>query len=217
MYSDHAKSWPNTMLQEAAFFVQRIPDYGLEMQPQRLQRPHSETMLLTSGIIHYQWETAMPMCHRYQAVEFYSQDPETIQANRGYYRPWLKLQLTYHASHTMLNHPFLYSSTSRNGYRYAPSGSTNTFWRKSMGRVLAHATWITKMLELTKERGLDLTDPFFANASALAATFHLYYCCTPSHDLQQKSRANLTTSLAFMDAFSAFSSCCKDIVGLIMF
>jgi len=156
-------------------------------------------------------ETRMPICHRYDTVKFYKRQSQEVKAKQEYWRPWLRVQLIYHSTHTVLNHPFIYLGDSSRTSRFTTS---NTFWRKSMDLVLSHATWITRMIELILKFEIETTDPLFANAAALAATVHLYYCCAPSSNLRSQSRKDLAKCLAFVETFVLFSSYCENLVSL---
>lgn len=140
-------------------------------------------------------EGRVPTCHRYQTVKFYEQDRASLQRDRHYWRPWLALQIMYHAAHTMLNHPFIYATASQRNEHVSQS---NTFWTRSAQDVLLHASWIVRINDMILQQGLLLSDPIFAQAAAIAATVHLHYCSSPDPRLRQKSFSDLAKSKRFL-------------------
>ncbi|KAJ9199183.1 transcriptional regulator family: Fungal Specific TF [Paecilomyces variotii] len=151
-------------------------------------------------------ENRTPLCHRYDSVRFYERKPEEVAVNRAYWVPWLKFQFMYHAILTVLNHPFLYIMASQRNSNLA---IPNSFWRRSSEQVLLHATWIVRMIDMVSEKGLQLSDPFFAHVAAIAATVQLYYCCAADSRLKYKSRADLAKSRDFLRSFVHFSHACE--------
>ncbi|KGO73005.1 hypothetical protein PITC_062290 [Penicillium italicum] len=112
-------------------------------------------------------ENRLSQCHRYDSVKFYERTAEELRTGREYWAPWLNLQFTYHATLTVLNHPFLYIVASQ----YNKSLTIpNAFWRRSSELVLLHATWIVRMIDMVSDKDMGLTDPFFGHAAAIAAT-----------------------------------------------
>lgn len=154
-------------------------------------------------------ENNTPLCHRYDAVQFYRRTAEEIAMNRAYWVPWLKLQFTYHAILTVLNHPFLYIMASQHNPKLA---IPNTFWRRSSEVVLLHATWIVRLIDMVAEKNVRLADPFFAHVATIAATVQLYFCCADDPRLKFKSRADLAKCNDFLRTFVPFSRACEVLV-----
>lgn len=155
-------------------------------------------------------ETRMPMCHRYDSVKFYQRGSEEVCSDQNYWKPWLKLQFTYHLIHTVMNHPFLYVAASQKNSDLA---IPNTFWKKSTELVLSHATWIIRMVDMVLEKQVQLQDPSFAHAAAVAATVHLYYCCAVDSRLRTKSRADMTKCRRFLAKFKSCHRICEVLVS----
>lgn len=154
-------------------------------------------------------ENRIPMCHRYDSVKFYERKAEELKMNRAYWIPWLKSQFTYHAIHSVLNHPFLYIVASQHNQNLAVP---NTFWRRSSELVLLHATWIVRLIDMASDRQVRLIDPFFGHVAAIAATVHLYYCCASDPRLKYKSNTDLAKCRKFLKSFASFSHACEDLV-----
>lgn len=151
-------------------------------------------------------ETAFPAYHRYDSAKFFQREPQELEENQDYWRPWLLIQFTYHAAQATLNHPFLYLTLSQQNPKFARS---NTFWKKSMELVLLHSTWIARMIDMVDEKGVRLSDPFFACVATLAATVHMYYSCGPDQQLAVKSRIDLEKCRIFVKQFTSFLPFCK--------
>lgn len=155
-------------------------------------------------------ENKMPWCHRYEPTKFYERSADEVSQHRDYWIPWIKLQFTWHAILTMLNHPFLYIVASQNHPNLA---IPNTFWRKSSELVLLHATWIVRTIDMVSEKQVQLVDPFFGHAAAIAATVHLYFCCAADTRLKQKSKVDFVKCQKFLKGFSFFSRTCEILVS----
>lgn len=154
-------------------------------------------------------ETRFPLCHRYDTVKFYIRRREELINNQDYWKPWLKIQMLYHASQTLLNHPFIYLTLSQHNTNFAIS---NTFWRKSAETALLHATWTARMIDMVSEKQVELTDPFFAHAAAIGATVHLYYSAAADSKLSSKSHNDLAKCRSFIKDFTRHSSLCIELV-----
>lgn len=109
----------------------------------------------------------------------------------------------------MLNHPFLYIVASQHHPNLA---IPNTFWRKSSELVLLHATWIVRMIDVVTEKEVQLVDPFYGHAAAIAATVHLYFCCATDLRLKQKSKMDFEKCKRFLKNFASFSPACATLV-----
>ncbi|KAH7303492.1 hypothetical protein B0I35DRAFT_485181 [Stachybotrys elegans] len=151
-------------------------------------------------------ENRIPMCHRYDTVKFYERKRGELNMDREYWATWLKEQFTYHAIPTVLNHPFLYII----GAQHNPNlGIPNTFWRRSSEQALLHATWIVRMIDMVVAKQVQLADPFFGHAAAIAATVHLYYCCAAAVRLKHKSNTDFAKCRRFLKSFIPFSPACE--------
>ncbi|KAF7716072.1 Fungal Zn(2)-Cys(6) binuclear cluster domain-containing protein [Penicillium ucsense] len=132
-------------------------------------------------------ETNFPTTHRWDSVKFYERSANELQRDRGYWSPWLYLQFTYHAVHSVINHPFLYSWRPQQS---AQLSVPNTFWKTSSELALIHTTWTVRLIDLLVEKDYQLSDPSIGHLVAIALTIQLYYCRaadpTVSASAQQK-------------------------------
>lgn len=201
-----------TILPGLGWLWSRVRQYVQDTANHRLKEPwrhDSAYTILVSDLM--ELETAVPMCHRYDSVKFYQRAPEEINNKRDYWVPWSRLQFMYHAIQTVLNHPFLYIIASERNQRMS---IPNTFWRRSTELVLMHATWTVRLIDMVIEKRLRLLDPFFAQAAAIAATVHLYYCCAADVRLKLKSRADVMKCRQLLESMAKVSESCRILVGL---
>ncbi|RSM04575.1 hypothetical protein CEP52_006724 [Fusarium oligoseptatum] len=147
-------------------------------------QPTSDYSTLCSDLLEF--ETSFPVSLSYNMAKFPERSPQEVQENRSDWLPWLRLQVTYHAIHCVLNHPFLYSPESSKQRL-----GSNTFWRGSFEKALRHCTWISRLIRVANEKGLELADPFFAQAAAIAGTLHLYWTRSNDDALKNSATANL--------------------------
>lgn len=141
-------------------------------------------------------ETQVPSYHRYDAARFSDQSVEELHTHRHYWGPWLLLQFTYHVIHTILNHPFLYSSRSQSSPKL---NVPNTFWKTSSELALLHATWISRLITMASEKNFSISDPFLSYCAAVAATVHLYHSRGARSHHAQTARTNLNICTKFID------------------
>ncbi|KAM5378161.1 hypothetical protein ACJZ2D_004619 [Fusarium nematophilum] len=131
-------------------------------------------------------EISWPASLRSEKANFADRTPQEVQENRDYWLPWLRIQVTYHALHSVLNHPFVYS------FRASEQKlGINTFWAASSELALRHSTWIARLIEMARNKDLELADPFFAQAAAIAGTQHLYWANSTDAGLQASALKSL--------------------------
>ncbi|CAG9981269.1 unnamed protein product, partial [Clonostachys byssicola] len=141
-------------------------------------------------------ETKLPARHRFDLARFPDQDSQHLQSNREYWGPWLYIQFTYHAIHSMLNHPFLYSSRPQQS---AQLGVPNTFWKTSTELAFIHSTWIARLVDLVKSKEYRVSDPFIGHCTAIAATIHIYFCRAADRSTRGAAQERLSGCLAFLE------------------
>ena len=156
-------------------------------------------------------ETKLPTIHRYDSVKFLDRSKEELQRNRGYWSPWLYLQFTYHAVHSMLNHPFLYSSRPQQSIQLAVP---NTFWKTSSELALIHTTWIVRLVDMVWEKDYRISDPFLGHCVAIAATIHIYYCQAADTQVRETAQSKLATCMKFLRELAAVWPVCQLMVSL---
>lgn len=144
----------------------------------------------------------------YNAAKFADRSPEEIQQDWAQWLPWLRTQITYHAVHCVLNHPFLYSTeVSKQKAR------SNTFWKESSEKALRHCTWVSRLVRMAGEKGMELNDPFLAQAATIAATLHLYWTRTNDLELQKAALANFEICKGLVSQLASRWTVCRSLVS----
>ncbi|KAJ9609213.1 hypothetical protein H2200_006985 [Cladophialophora chaetospira] len=150
-------------------------------------------------------ETKMPTYHRWDSARFRNRNEEELQ-NRGYWSPWLYQQFTYHAIHSILNHPFLYSSRPQQPAQLAVP---NTFWKTSSEQAFIHATWIVRLIDVVREKEYQISDPFIGQCVAVAATIHIYFCRAVDREIREAAHLKLETCTSFLGELAQLWPSCR--------
>jgi hypothetical protein len=170
-------------------------------------RPDSIYTLINSHIVDF--ESSVPVTYRYDMANFMERSPDELSANRQYWLPWMRVQITYHAIHCVLNHPFLYSSR-----RSKHPLGTNAFWKTSSQLALLHSTWIARLLDMADKKDLRLSDPFFAHAAVVAATLHSYWGRATDPTISAPARKHLEICRSFVTNIGTHWPICRSMVVL---
>lgn len=159
-------------------------------------------------------ETRFPTHHRYDAVKFLDRSTAELQQNRDYWSPWLRIQFVYHAIHSMLNHPFLYSSRPHQSVQMSVP---NTFWKTSSEQALLHSTWTARLIDMVWEKDYHVSDPFLGYCAAIAATIHVYYCRAADIRVRSSAQSKLGKCMRFVDELGTVWPNCQLIVSFLEF
>lgn len=155
-------------------------------------------------------ETKLPTYHRFDLARFPDHANEQLQRNRGYWSPWLYLQFTYHTIHSMLNHPFLYSSRPQQSAQLAVP---NTFWKTSSELAFIHGTWIARLIDMITDKAYRISDPFIGHCTAIAATIHIYFCRAADNRIREAAQVRLATCVAFLGELALLWPSCRLMVS----
>ncbi|KAJ5167388.1 uncharacterized protein N7482_006169 [Penicillium canariense] len=145
-------------------------------------------------------ETNFPTSHRYDSARFQEQSIEELHGDRWYWSPWLYLQFTYHAVHSVINHPFLYSWRPQQAAQLAVP---NTFWKTSSELALVHTTWTVRLIDMITEKDYQLSDPFIGHLVAIAITIHLYYCRAADPAVRESAQRKVETCTRLLHDLAA--------------
>jgi hypothetical protein len=155
-------------------------------------------------------ETHFPTYHRYDAVKFLDRSTEELQQNRDYWSPWLCIQFVYHSIHSVLNHPFLYSSRPNQSIQMSVP---NTFWKTSSELALLHSSWTVRLIDMVWDKDYRVSDPFLGHCAAIAATIHVYYCRATDIRVSTSAQSKLDKCMRFVDELGTKWPVCKLIVS----
>jgi len=155
-------------------------------------------------------ETKFPTYHRWDSVRFIDHSTQDLHQNRGYWSPWVYLQFTYHAIHSVLNHPFLYSWRPQQSAQLAVP---NTFWKTSSELALIHTTWTVRLIDMITEKNYQVSDPFLGHLVAIAATIQLYYCRAADPTIRDSAQSKVDVCLKFLGKLATKWPRCQAIVS----
>ncbi|RFU26534.1 hypothetical protein B7463_g9796, partial [Scytalidium lignicola] len=151
-------------------------------------------------------ETRFPTYYRYDAARFLDRSNEELQRNREFWSPWLYLQFSYHAVHSVLNHPFLLSSRPFNS---VPMTVPNTFWKTSSEMAFLHSSWTARLIDMVTEKDYQISDPFIGYNVAVAATIHLYYCRAADSRVRNSAETKLAKCMKFVEGLGMVWPVCR--------
>lgn len=153
-------------------------------------------------------DTTFPDCHRFDAAKFSERSVADIAAQREYWLPWMRVQINFHLIHCILNHPFLLSSS-----KPKQNVGTNNFWKSASQLALLHSTWISRLLEMSKEKGLQLSDPIFTYAAVVATTLHTYWSRASDATVRSSARRYSELCRTFVTEWGPQWSVCQSMVN----
>jgi hypothetical protein len=191
-----------TLWGEVRSYVARCSD-GTMKSP---WQPDSPYTVINSHL--FDMECAFPQSYRYDVAKFPDRTIEEIHEKRNFWLPWMKIQVTYHTIHALLNHPFLYSSRPSK-----PRPGPNAFWKTSTDLAILHSTWVARLIAVSEKKRLNLSDPFFAYAAAAAATLHLYWSRASHASVRHPAQKNLEICRSLISELAAHWPICREIVG----
>ncbi|KAH8892803.1 hypothetical protein GQ53DRAFT_120445 [Thozetella sp. PMI_491] len=99
-------------------------------------------------------------------VRFAEHRAEAVQVDSEYWKPWLSLQFTYHATMCLLHHPFVYFDLVAS----EPSSSSAAFLETASDLALLHAKRLIRLVDTLEQKSIQVSDPFLGYCVAIAAT-----------------------------------------------
>ena len=138
-------------------------------------------------------ECIIPPHYRYKNAKFADRNKEELRRDQHFWYAWMNMQMTYHAIHAVLNHPFLYGQKASRHKR-----GPNMFWKHSSELALLHSVWIARLINMTTEQELCILDPHVSRVAAIAATLHLYHSAAADETIRTAALTNLDTCLALV-------------------
>ena len=115
------------------------------------------------------FESSLPAVHRFVTARFEDRPLQELETNHHYWSPWLLIQLAYHASHCLLNHPVLLSARLKAFRGIIPQH----FLETSLKQTTVHFDWITHFVQMIDRTGYRVSDPLIDCCVAVAATVAL--------------------------------------------
>lgn len=112
-----------------------------------------------------------------------------------YWNRFMVSQLMWHATHAILNHPFIHLSL------LASSDSIPTscfFMQQRIDTAIYHSNWTFRLLDMFNKL-MDIADPMVADAMAGAATVSWLFQFSKDGDIAQKAKNNLIICEEFLN------------------
>lgn len=169
--------------------------------------PDSEYTVINSHL--HDLESVMQPFIRLESSQFPQRPQEEVQTEKDFWICWMHIQVTYHTVHALINHPFIYSQKTSQHRR-----GSNIFWKNSIEAAALHSTWVTKLIGMAVEKGLELFDPIFTHAAAVAATLHFYFSYATDRRISEGATQNLNVCKAFAVQNQNRVPLCRSIVRL---
>ena len=168
--------------------------------------PESTYTLICSMILDI--ECSLQSSIRYDNCRFSERSIAEIQGKRQYWVIWIQLQILYHAIHSTLNHPFIYSQRASR-HKKGP----NVFWRISSELAILHSTWITRLIDMACKKELEIFSPLMAQCTAIAATLNFYHSRAADSSINSGTLANLDKCRSFIRQLESRWPACKSMVS----
>ncbi|KAJ4035890.1 hypothetical protein NW761_013870 [Fusarium oxysporum] len=103
-------------------------------------------------------------------------------------------QLMWHATHAILNHPFIHLSLLASRGSIPPSCF---FMQQRIDMAIYHSNWTFRLLEMF-DNLMDIVDPMIANAMAGTATVSWLFQFSKDQEIAQKAQNNLSKCEEFL-------------------
>jgi hypothetical protein len=127
--------------------------------------PISTYTELTQKIYGLEDQSSVKHLFRYAALS--GRSSEEMTENLEYWRPWILMQMTHHATSAVLNHPFIHMVALRDANRRAPP---RLFLQGVIDQALYHSGWIVRFIKIFKDIRFNICDPLIAHLVAATAT-----------------------------------------------
>lgn len=174
--SGNFKKSPSSDLGINAYCLQLFPiwhDVAAYLQQVRLG--HTEDPWRASSTYNklaenvYEFETGIAQMHRFRSVSFQTRSAEEFAEQKSYWIPWLLMQLTFHTSQALLNHPIFHIMIPRK-----PSSLLKppSFLQHTVDQALLHSGWTVRLIRICDDLNHQISDPFVGQLVAVVATVH---------------------------------------------
>lgn len=152
---------------------------------------NSEYAAIVSSLMEF--ESGYPDKHRFEQG-LRDHDNRILQENRAYWAPFMSIQFLYPTVLCLLNHPYLLS------VRLGPIASSvpRTFSQAASDLVKLHSNWIVRSIDITKEKGFPIVDPFCAYCVAVAATVFDHHRMVGSAQTRRNSEEDFNKCVEFL-------------------
>lgn len=154
--------------------------------------PQSDYSIITYQ--HMENESQFPLKHRLHASQFPETSAASLNRQRQYWGPWLFMQIVFHATPCLLNHPFLLSIRLKNFRQVMPQ----SFLRNSFDQIVLHAGWIIYYVELLEMKDFDISDPTIGHCVAIVATIYLQHSFVKDNSFRKRAQVGFEKCIRFL-------------------
>ena len=192
--SGNFKKSPSSDLGINAYCLQLFPiwhDVAAYLQQVRLG--HTEDPWRASSTYNklaenvYEFETGIAQMHRFRSVSFQTRSAEEFAEQKSYWIPWLLMQLTFHTSQALLNHPIYHIMIPRK-----PSSLLKppSFLQHTVDQALLHSGWTVRLIRTSDELNHQISDPFVGQLVAVAATIHWIFSFASDETVAERAESD---------------------------
>lgn len=139
--------------------------------------------------------------------------PEIIQAQRGWWMPFLFIQFVHETIPCLLSHPFLLSMRLRSWRQTIPVH----FIQQSFEAINRNAGWVIYFIDVLEKKGVRVSDPVLAHCVVVVATIHLQHSFVPDPVLRGKAQAGFEKCMNFLKKMASIWPCVANMVRMPQF
>ncbi|WYZ42409.1 hypothetical protein EsH8_VI_000108 [Colletotrichum jinshuiense] len=143
---------------------------------------------------HHDIDCRAPQRFRFATNRIDKHSPETLQAQRQYWMPFLFIQFVHETIPCLLNHPFLLSMRLRHFRHTIPVH----FIQQSFESMNRTAGWIIFFLDVIEKKSLTVADPVLAHCVVVVATIHLQHSFVHDPVLRGKAKSGFEKCMNFL-------------------
>lgn len=192
--SGNFKKPPSSDLGINAYCLQLFPiwhDVAAYLQQVRLG--HTEDPWRASSTYNklaeniYEFETGIAQMHRFRSVSFQTRSAEEFAEQNSYWIPWLLMQLTFHTSQALLNHPIFHIMIPRK-----PSSLLKppSFLQHTVEQALLHSGWTVRLIRTCDDLNHQINDPFVGQLVAVAGTVHWIFSFASDDPVAERAESD---------------------------
>ncbi|KAK6227490.1 hypothetical protein QIS74_01045 [Colletotrichum tabaci] len=164
-----------------------VTSYNHGVRCSRRERPWLPTSRyteLTQKMYEFEDQTALK--HLLKNAAFTDRTPADVSENLEYWRPWVLMQITHHATSAVLNHPFIHISGLGEASRRQPP---RLFMQGVIDQAQYHAQWVGRLVQMCEAAQFDILDPLLGTLVAATATVAWVFRFAPDSSAASKSVA----------------------------
>ncbi|WQF77411.1 hypothetical protein CDEST_02425 [Colletotrichum destructivum] len=164
-----------------------VTSYNHGVRCSRRERPWLPTSKyteLTQKMYEFEDQTALK--HLFKNAAFTDRTPADVSENLEYWRPWVLMQITHHATSAVLNHPFIHISGLGEASRRQPP---RLFMQGVVDQAQYHAQWVGRLVQMCEAAQFDILDPLLGTLVAATATVAWVFRFAPDSSAASKSVA----------------------------